>query len=78
VWLLGNISADCVKYRNELISYGFIDKIIEILNRPKLNIGLLKVIAWNILNVFKEPPLIQLEFVLVSYYVLGRSTSSLL
>jgi hypothetical protein len=71
MWLLGNISADCVKYRDELITCGFINKIIEVLNRPKLGIDLLKLIAWNILNVFKGQVLTKLETVLVRCYTLG-------
>jgi importin subunit alpha-6/7 len=56
VWAVGNLSGDCVKYRDLLLKAGAMEPLVKIANSTK-DKNLIRHTAWAISNLCRGNPL---------------------
>jgi len=56
VWAIGNLSGDCVAYRDKIISAGAIEQLIKIVNSTT-DKNMIRQIAWTLSNLCRGIPL---------------------
>ena len=62
VWAIGNLSGDCVAYRDKIIQSGALEQLIKIVNNTK-DKNLIRQIAWTISNLCRGVPLPKYDLV---------------
>lgn len=54
-WLIGNIAGDCPEFRDEILKYDGLNKILNLLKEEKV-IYVIKIGIWTLSNICRHEP----------------------
>lgn len=55
-WALGNIAGDCAELRDEVLSAGAMDAVLEVLQQESVKLTAVKTATWTMSNLCRGKP----------------------